>query len=101
MRAEFQVLVIPFIREPKGNIKYAVFKRSDGKYWQFIAGGGDEGELPLETAKREAKEEAGLESEKYYRLKTVSMIPIDVFREHRNKKNLYVIPDRWGRCFTS
>jgi len=41
MRAEFQVLVIPFIREPEGKIKYAVFKRSDGKYWQFIAGGGD------------------------------------------------------------
>lgn len=96
MRAEFQILVIPFIREINGRTKFVVFKRSDDGNWQFIAGSGDEGELPLETAKREAKEEAGLESEKYYRLKTVSMIPIDVFREHRNKKSLYVIPEH---CF--
>ena len=98
MRTEYQILVIPFIRETKDSIKFVVFRRSDDGCWQFIAGGGEDSETPLEAAEREAKEEAGLETEKYYRLKTVSMIPIDCFREHRNKKNLYVIPEH---CFAA
>jgi dATP pyrophosphohydrolase len=96
VRAEFQVLAIPFIRETNGSAKFVVFRRSDDGCWQFIAGGGEDSEAPLEATKREAKEEAGLESDRFYGLKTVSMIPIDVFREHRNKKNLYVIPEH---CF--
>ena len=31
------------------------------KLWQFIAGGGEDGETHIETAKREAFEEAGFE----------------------------------------
>jgi len=38
--------------------RYAVFHRRDGDYWQFVAGGGEEGESPMEAARREAHEEA-------------------------------------------
>ncbi|MFJ7947370.1 NUDIX domain-containing protein [Streptomyces sp. NPDC096354] len=36
--------------------------RSDGAYWQGVAGGGEAGESPLQAARREAAEEAGLDS---------------------------------------
>jgi dATP pyrophosphohydrolase len=58
-RAPFQVLVLPYSRGPEG-IVYAVFKRADGDYWQFIAGGGEGSELPIEAARREAFEEAAI-----------------------------------------
>jgi len=62
-RAPFQILVIPYYIDEGNIISYAVFKRSDGECWQFIAGGGEDDETPLEAAKREAYEEAGLEHE--------------------------------------
>jgi hypothetical protein len=36
MRAEFQVLVIPFLTDDDGNAKYAVFKRRDNNNWQVM-----------------------------------------------------------------
>jgi dATP pyrophosphohydrolase len=62
-RAPFQVLILPYIRTKQGLIEYAIFRRSDGDYWQAIAGGGEEGEAPEEAAKREIKEEAGIPKE--------------------------------------
>ena len=59
-RAPFQVLVLPFSRTATSACLYAVFRRSDGDYWQFIAGGGEEDESPVEAARREACEEAGI-----------------------------------------
>ena len=94
MRAKFQVLVIPFILEKRKTLKVALFRRRDGDYWQFIAGGGKENETMLEAAKREAFEEAGIsKSNKFYRLETVTMIPKIYFTEHKKTKNLYVIPE--------
>ena len=58
-RAPFQVLVLPFRLEGP-NIQYAVFKRADAAYWQFIAGGGEGRELPIEAARREAFEESAI-----------------------------------------
>lgn len=58
-RAPFQVLVLPF-RRAASDILYAVFKRADAGYWQFIAGGGEDDELPIEAARRESWEEAGI-----------------------------------------
>jgi len=43
MRALLQVLVIPF-RRTESTLKFAVLKRSDADYWQFVAGGGENGE---------------------------------------------------------
>jgi dATP pyrophosphohydrolase len=58
-RAAFQVLVFPFRRGGHGFV-YALFRREDAGYWQGVAGGGEAGESPLEAARREAFEEAGV-----------------------------------------
>jgi dATP pyrophosphohydrolase len=59
MRAPFQILVIPF-RHTKTGLEFAVLKRSDAGWWQFIAGGGEDDESPLQAAERETKEEIGI-----------------------------------------
>lgn len=66
-RAPFQVLILPYYRIDE-NIEYAIFQRieSSGGYWQGLAGGGEEGETPLEAARREAQEEAGIPVESRY-----------------------------------
>ncbi len=56
MRAPYQVLIFPYIKTDD-SIQYAIFNRSDYGYWQGIAGGGEDGEIPIESAKREAFEE--------------------------------------------
>ena len=51
MRAAFQILSIPY-RIINGTPRYCVFHRSDHDQWQFIAGGGEDNETSLESAKR-------------------------------------------------
>ncbi len=58
-RAPFQILVLPY-RKIAEAFEFAVFSRSDYACWQGIAGGGEEGETPMEAAQREAREEAGI-----------------------------------------
>ena len=59
-RAKYQVLVIPFFMK-ESKIQYCVFRRSDIGIWQFIAGGGENDDSSvIESAKREALEEAGI-----------------------------------------
>lgn len=50
MRAPFQILAIPY-QIVDGSPKYCVFHRADHDQWQFIAGGGEDNETPLEAAK--------------------------------------------------
>jgi dATP pyrophosphohydrolase len=93
-RAPFQVLVYPYHKTENGQIEYALMKRSDKGYWQAIAGGGEDEEKPLEAAKREAYEEAGiLSTSKFIQLDTVEPIPVTEFRDsHIWGDNVYVIP---------
>lgn len=59
-RARYQVLVIPYCIQD-GNVQFCLFRRSDMGIWQFIAGGGEEDDISIiESAKREAFEEAGI-----------------------------------------
>ena len=53
-RAPFQVLVLPYKITPDNEILYAVLKResSTGGYWQGNAGGGENGESPLEAGEK-------------------------------------------------
>lgn len=94
-RAKYQVLVIPYII--KDNIiNYAVFHRSDMQIWQFISGGGEDEEIPLQAAKREAYEEAGiLFDNKYYPLETCCSISTECFKVHRSiwGEECLVIPE--------
>ena len=75
MRAPYQVLIFPFIKE-EDKYYYAIFKRKDLSIWQGLAGGGEAEEIPLEAAKREAYEEAAIDKNlRYIRLSSMTTIP--------------------------
>lgn len=94
MRAPYQVLIFPYIIT-EDTIQYAIFNRSDYGYWQGIAGGGEDGETPIESAKREAFEEAGILREfPYIELDSVSSLPVeDVVGEFLWGDDVYVIKE--------
>ena len=89
-RANFQVLVIPFVRG--GEPVFGVLHRADMDAWQFVAGGGEDNETPAQAALRELREETGVRAEKLYRLDTCCSVPADCFRAEDRA--------RWGEdCF--
>ena len=94
-RAPFQVLILPFRHGQDGRFQYAIFRRRDGNYWQFIAGGGENNEKPIESARREALEEAGISSEsEYIILDSCNTVPVEgVTGEFTWGKDVYVIPE--------
>jgi dATP pyrophosphohydrolase len=91
-----QILVLPY-KVINGMPEYCILKRKDAHYWQFIAGGGEDIETPLETAKRESFEEAGLESTLfYYQLTSTFYVPADcISKKHRNywPLDIFVLPE--------
>lgn len=95
MRAPFQVLVIPFRHRAKG-VEFAVLKRSDADCWQFVSGGGDEGETPIQAAGRETCEETGLQGQ-VFPLDSIASIPKDCFAGAESwGDDVFVIPEH---CF--
>ena len=75
-RSPLQILVFPFIKE-KDEILYALFKRKTEKYWQAIAGGGDNNETPIQAAMREVNEETGIPYDsKYLPLCSTATMPV-------------------------
>lgn len=75
MRAPYQVLIFPFIKEGE-KYYYAIFKRKDLGMWQGIAGGGEGNEEPIETMRRELYEETSINKEaRYIRLASMTTIP--------------------------
>ena len=94
-RAAFQVLVIPYRIDANGQPRYLLFKRSDLDVWQWIAGGGENQESPEQTARHEAREEAGiLETARLIRLDSVASIPAIYFADrHLWGTDVYVIPE--------
>ena len=94
MRAPFQILAIPY-RKTDGKPFYCLFKRWDlADCWQFVAGGGEDKETPLETAKREVFEETGTQSNVWIELSSVSRVPVEAIRSecrlHWNKDILEI-----------
>ncbi|MGB2896711.1 MAG: NUDIX pyrophosphatase [Anaerolineales bacterium] len=95
MRAPFQILVIPF-RRTESAPKFAVLKRSDADYWQFVAGGGEEGETPIQATQRETLEEIGITGD-LTQLDSLSTVPTNCFAAADSwSENVYVIPEH---CF--
>jgi dATP pyrophosphohydrolase len=94
-RAPFQVLVIPYRLLPDDAIAYAVFRCRRGEvFWQAIAGGGEDGETPLEAARREAWEEAGITPDHAFMpLDSMATIPIIHFPDHQDREDLFVVPE--------
>lgn len=97
-RAPYQVLIIPYIRKEAHKIMFALFRRSQEGYWQAIAGGGEEGESIIQTAKREAFEEAGIQQDqKYVQLDSCSGLSVvSVVGEFMWGCDTYIIPEH---CF--
>lgn len=94
-RAPFQVLVLPY-RFTEAKIEYAIFRRisSGGGYWQGIAGGGECGETPLDTAKREAYEEACiLPNAHFSALDAITSIPVIQITGFQWGDDVLVIPE--------
>ena len=95
MRAAFQILGIPF-RIKNGKPEYSVFCRADDKSFQFVAGGGENDETPLEAAKREILEESGITPDNIIELTSLSYLPVTIIHESLRRhwdKNIYVIPE--------
>ncbi|WP_144699906.1 NUDIX hydrolase [Fictibacillus phosphorivorans] len=94
MRAPYQVLVIPY-RIIGSYVKYAILKRADQNYWQGIAGGGEGEETPVEAARREALEEAGLSAScNLIQLDSVTSLPVKhVVGHYLWGEDIYVIPE--------
>jgi predicted FMN-binding regulatory protein PaiB/8-oxo-dGTP pyrophosphatase MutT (NUDIX family) len=83
-RLPIQVLVILFRRQGAG-IQYAVLRRASDQSWQFISGGVEVGETPMEAAKRETREECGIHlAKEFISLKTVCSVPANVFKEWKS-----------------
>jgi dATP pyrophosphohydrolase len=93
-RAAFQVLVLPY-RQSAGRLQYALFRRADGDYWQGVAGGGEADESPLQAARREAAEEAGLAGDsEFVALDAWATIPaVYVPGEFSSGPDVLVIPE--------
>ncbi len=93
-RAPFQVLVLPFVVDPDGTPQYAVFRREDEGWWQGIAGGGEDGETPLDGARREAREEAGIASDaRFITLAARASVPVTQVAGFLWGDDILVIPE--------
>ena len=95
MRAPFQILAIPY-KAVDSSIFYCVFHRSDFDQWQFIAGGGEDDESPVQAAKREIWEESGVVADKMMELKSMCCIPTNIFPKcylDNWLKDTYVVPE--------
>lgn len=93
-RAPYNVHVFLYRINENGDKEYAMFRRSDYDIWQGICGGGEDGEAILESALREAYEEAGLpQNSILHRLDTISYIPATEFKASKHwGKDVVVIP---------
>jgi dATP pyrophosphohydrolase len=93
------VVVVPFRVHANGS-EYAVFRRADDDAWQWIAGGGEGAETPVQAARREAFEEAGVPAHtSLYRLRTVDSVPVaDFVARTVWPPDTYVIRQHYFAC---
>ena len=95
MRAPFQILALPYKRE-QGKLLVCVLRRSDCDQWQFIAGGGEDAETPMEAAKREIFEECFVRTEDVIQLTSMCYIPTNIFPNlqfYHWSADTYVVPE--------
>ena len=95
MREPYQILSIPY-RIVDGTPLFCILRRADSSYWQFIAGGGENGETLIEAAKRETFEEIGVDPINIKQLTCIAYVPAEVIDESRRQhwdKNTVVIPE--------
>jgi dATP pyrophosphohydrolase len=78
----------------QNQFEFALLLRADEGFWQGIAGGGEDNETPLEAAKRETLEEAGIgSSAKFLRLDTMESVPVTTLKDSPLwGEDVYVVP---------
>ena len=94
MRAPFQILAIPYRRV--ADLQFCVLRRADVDQWQFVAGGGEDNETPIEAAIREISEETGIKTDSITKLTSMAYVPADVISECHRKywaKDTFVLPE--------
>jgi dATP pyrophosphohydrolase len=101
-RAPFNAFTYPYHKTTESEFEYALLKRSDAGFWHGASGGGEDGENPLEAAKRETFEEAGISPDSpFFQLDTICFIPVIGFRDSpRWGENVYVIPQYYFGVMT-
>jgi len=75
---------------------FCVMHRADSDWWQFIAGGGEDAETPIQAAKREIFEEAGFAAKNILQLTFMAYVPANCIAEHHRKlwpADTYVLPE--------
>lgn len=95
MRAPYQILTILYKRE-NNRILYSIFYRNSHPIWQFISGGGENNEDPVETVIREINEETSLVVEKrnIEQLDSKTTIPVlNITGEYTWGPNVYVVTE--------
>jgi len=109
LRAPYQTLILPYRQILSGDSReFAVFLRADddNDVWQFVAGGGEDGESRTETAVRELFEETGVRIDSslpFVELDTQSSIPANIFSGWKEWGNdlLVVTEFAYGVDFTN
>ena len=94
MRAPFQILAIPYRKREE--YQFCVFHRADIDQYQFVAGGGEDKEKPIEAAAREILEETSVTAEHILPLTSMAYIPANVIsKKHRAlwSSDTIVIPE--------
>ncbi len=95
MRAPLQVLVILYKKE-KDEILYGIGLRSTRNIWQFVAGGAEDKETPIEAAIGELSEETGIniKEEDLIVLDSKTTIPVvNVTGTYTWGKDVFVVPE--------
>lgn len=89
--------MIPF-RRRSADLEFAVLRRADTGWWQFVAGGGEDAETPLQAALRETVEEVGISGPgPLIPLDSMATIPRDSFDAASLwGPSVYVVPEH---CF--
>lgn len=99
MRAPYNVLVLPYYSKGNEN-SYCIFERKDMLKWQFVAGGGENQEKPIDAAIRELAEETGLQGYKIQEMTSKTFVPVFYFSKKSREawgENVIVIP---VHCFS-
>lgn len=95
MRAPYQTLTILYKNE-ENKILFGIFYRNSHPMWQFISGGGEDKETPIETVIREIREETSIiiDKEKIQQLDAKSTIPVvNVTGEYTWGQEVFVVPE--------
>ena len=95
MRAPYQTLTILYKKENE-QIKFAIFYRNSHPIWQFVSGGGEDNETPIETVVREIKEETSLiiDKNEIRQLDSRTTIPVlNITGKYTWGDSVFVVPE--------